>query len=60
MSPLPQFEMLGTINENAIINTDQEDYHQESPTKPAKFKRYNIFNYAYQGRTLSLIRFFNL
>ena len=49
MSPLPQFEMLTTINENAVIKTDQEDYHQESPTKPAKFKRYNKYNYTDQG-----------
>lgn len=52
MSPLPQFEMLGTINENAVVNTDKEDYHKESPTKPAKFKRYNKYNYTDNGRTL--------
>ena len=60
MSPLPQFEMLGTINENAIINTDQEDYHQESPTKPAKFKRYNKFNYAYLGADIIPDSLFNI
>ena len=49
MSPLPQFEMLGTINENAVVNTDKEDYHKESPTKPAKFKRYNKYKYTDQG-----------
>ena len=50
MSPLPHFEMLGTINENADINSDQ-DFHHETPTKPAKFKRYNKYKYTNQKWT---------